>query len=272
MPYVTFDATGECRTGNKFIQYLTCKVIGHIFGHVYSPGFAEEAVAVKEEDFGRILEEKPYYLCFVNIRIEGLFQKSEWFIPYRRILLHSVYDPNNKDYWVERKTVYVKDLVADVPLAVDPNALFMSVRLNDFMHYPYHAKTDIPYPTYYTDILRELTFSQLYIICDTITYEWERKYLSYFSQWNPILLQESFAHDCSLMRTCKRLIHSNSTLCWVMSFLTKGKKERYIPNTRHYPQQCLEAIESGDSVYYPATMEHKELDALAKGKLIRWDK
>jgi len=57
-----------------------------------------------------------------------------------------------------------------------------------------------------------------------------------------------------------------------MSFLTKGTKERYIPNTRHYPEQCLEAIECSDSVYYPETMEHEELDALARGKVVRWDK
>jgi len=261
MPYVTFDATGECRTGNKLIQYLTCKLIGHVFGHTYVPALAEESIEVPEGDFGKILAERPYYLQFVNIRIRGLFQRSEWFVPFRKVLLDMVYDPFNRDHWVKADgtTVFVKELVADVPLAVEPDALFLSVRLDDFMHYPWHSKSDIPYASYYTTLLKRLTFSKLYIICDKVRHDWEWEYLYALSPWNPVLLQESFEHDCCLMRTCKRLIHSNSTLCWVMSFLSRGEKERYIPNTRHYPEQCLEAIEEGDSVFYPETMTHEEL-------------
>ena len=261
--YVTFDATEECRTGNKLIQYLTCKLIGHLFGHTYLPEFGEESVTVKEEDFGRILTERPYYLSFVNIRLRGLFQKSEWLVPYRSVLLDLVYDSFNRDCWVtgDGAAVFVKDLVTDVPLVVEAetDTLFMSVRLDDFMHYPWHATSDIPYPSFYTDLLGKLTFSKLYIICDTVRHDWEREYLKAFAPWNPTLLQESFEHDCCLMRTCARLIHSNSTLCWVMSFLSRGVKERYIPNTQHYPEQCLEAIDPGDKVFYPDTMTHEEL-------------
>jgi hypothetical protein len=168
--YVTFDATGECRTGNKLIQYLTCKLIGHLFGHRYVPALAEESVVVTEEDFGRVLAERPYYLQFVNIRIQGLFQRSEWFVPYRQVLLDIIYDPLNRDYWVtgDGVTVFVKGLVADVSLAVEPDALFISVRLDDFMHYPWHAKSDIPYPSFYINLLGKLTFSKLYIICDRV--------------------------------------------------------------------------------------------------------
>ena len=261
MPYVTFDATAECRTGNKLIQYLTCKLICHLFGNTYSSGSVEEEVVLQDKDFARILAEKPYYLSFVNIRIEGLFQQSEWFVPFRKVLLDMAYDPFNREYWVkvDGATVFVKDLLADVPLAVEPDALFLSVRLDDFMHYPWHAKTDIPYTSYYTNLLKRLTFSKLYIICDKVRYDWEWEYLHALAPWNPVLLQESFEHDCCLLRTCKRLIHSNSTLCWVMSFLSRGEKERYIPNTRHYPEQCLEAIEPGDKVFYPETMEHDHL-------------
>lgn len=260
--FVSFDATDECRTGNKLIQYLTCKLIGHLFGHRYMAAFAEDSVTVSEEDFGRILAERPYYLSFVNIRIKGLFQKSEWLVPFRQVLLDLVYDPFNLDSWVtDDRVVFVKDLVSDVPLVVEvePDTLFMSVRLDDFMHYPWHATSDIPYPSFYTDLLGKLSFSKLYIICDTVRHDWEREYLSAFAPWNPVLLQESFEHDCCLMRTCARLIHSNSTLCWVMSFLSRGVKERYIPNTQHYRAQCLEAIDPGDKVFYPRTMTHEEL-------------
>jgi len=256
MPRVTFDSSGAERTGNKFIQYLTCKLIGHIFGHTYSQ-LVTDPVTVTEGDFARILQEKPYYLSFVDIQISGLFQRSEFFVPYRDDLLRLICPT---DFWMVRgEPVYIRDLLADVPVIGSDEDMFMSVRLDDFLHYPWHSKTDIPYPSYYTDILRRSTFRNLYIICDTVKYDWEWKYIEEFSEWNPILLQESFVHDCCLMRTCKRLIHSNSTLCWVMSFLGRGDKERYIPNTRHYPEQCLEAISNTDSVIYPETMEHADL-------------
>jgi len=260
MPYVTFDATEECRTGNKFIQYLTCKLIGHIFGHTYTSLLQDDVYVLEEGDFATILKEKPYYLSFVNIRIKGLFQRSDFFVPHRPVLLDLVYDPENNDYWnTGEKLCFVKDLIVDSPSIVTEKDICMSIRLDDFLHYPYHSKSDIPYPSYYKNILEGLDFQNLYIICDTVKEEWEWKYISHFWRWNPILLQGSFEQDCSLMRNCKRLIHSNSTLCWVMSFLSRGEKERYIPNTRHYPEQCLEAIEPGDKVFYPETMEHSEL-------------
>ena len=174
-----------------------------------------------------------------------------------------VYDPANEDFWKATDTVYIKSLVTGVvTVPVGPRDLCMSLRLDDFMHNPWHPKSDIPYPSYYIDILTELegTFDRLYIICDTIRHEWERKYLENFRPWNPILLQASFAHDCCLLRTAPRLIHSNSSLCWVMSFLSQELKERYIPNTRFYEAQTLEKIEESDRLFYPGTMEHEELN------------
>ena len=265
MPFVTFDASGDSRTGNKLIQYLACKVICHVFGHTYTGNreVVVDAVTVSEDAFANILRDKPYELSYANIYLTGFFQKSDFFIPFRKELLAMVYDPENEDYWRKEETVYVKSLVKGVvTVPVGPRDLCMSLRLDDFMHDPWHPKSDIPYPSYYTDILRGLegTFDRLYIICDTIRHEWERKYLENFRPWNPILLQASFAHDCCLLRTAPRLIHSNSSLCWVMSFLSQEVKERYIPNTRFYEAQTLEKIEESDRLFYPGTMEHEELN------------
>ena len=62
--------------------------------------------------------------------------------------------------------------------------------------------------------------SKLYIVCDKIKYDWEIKYIEYFKKWNPILLQEDLIHDIALIRDSNILIHSNSTLCWIISFLS----------------------------------------------------
>lgn len=264
---VTFDATGDARTGNKLIQYLACKIICHVFGHTYT-GLVEEVedtIVIDDENFATILAEKPYYLRYTNIRLKGYFQKSSLLVPYRKELLAIMYDPTNYDFWIlkNKDILYVRSLVKDVAtVPIDPTDLCMSLRLDDFMHNPWYPKSDVPYPSYYTDILKRLegTFDKLYIICDTVRHEWEWEYIRNFMPWNPILLQESFAHDCCLLRTAPRLIHSNSSLCWIMSFLAEGAKERYIPNTRFYDAQTLEKIEESDEVFYPATMEHAELD------------
>jgi len=265
MPFVTFDASGNVRTGNKLIQYLACKVVSHVFGHTYTGDteIVEDAITIDEDSFASILRDKPYEVSYTNIRLSGYFQKSEFFTPFRKELLAMVYDPANEDFWRATDTVYIKSLVKGVvTVPVGPRDLCMSLRLDDFMHNPWHPKSDIPYPSYYIDILTELegTFDRLYMICDTIRHEWERKYLDHFRPWNPILLQASFAHDCCLLRTAPRLIHSNSSLCWIMSFLSQGVKERYIPNTRFYEAQTLEKIEECDRLFYPETMEHDELD------------
>lgn len=267
-PRVTFDATGDARTGNKLIQYLACKLICHLFGHMYT-GITEEvgdeSIVLNDDGFTRILEEKPYYMAYTNIHLKGYFQKSAFLVPYRKELLAIMYNANNNDFWISKNKdiLYVRSLVQDVAtVPIKANDVCMSLRLDDFMHNPWHPKSDVPYPSYYIDILKGLegTFEKLYIICDTVRHEWEWEYIRNFLPWNPILLQESFAHDCCLLRMAPRLIHSNSSLCWVMSFLSQGHKERYIPNTRFYEQQTLEKIEESDRMFYPATMEHAELD------------
>ena len=60
------------------------------------------------------------------------------------------------------------------------------------------------------------------------------------------------------MRDCKRLIHSNSTLCWIISFLS-DKKERYIPKTCFNINQTLDKIGDGDKIYYVQPLDHDEI-------------
>ena len=55
-------------------------------------------------------------------------------------------------------------------------------------------------------------------------------------------------HDI-MYSDCPRFIHSNSTSCWLMSFCSRAKKERYIPQTRFYDGQKLGIIERDDKIY-----------------------
>ena len=52
-------------------------------------------------------------------------------------------------------------------------------------------------------------------------------------------LTNDLLEDCGVMLDCPRFIHSNSTLCWFMSFCSQKKKERFIPQTHFYGGQKL---------------------------------
>jgi hypothetical protein len=137
----------------------------------------------------------------------------------------------------------------------------MSLRLDDFIQYPCKTSDILP-PQYYMDILNNMKInSKLYIVCDKIKHDWEVKYIEYFKKWNPILIQEDLINDIAVMRDCNYLIHSNSTLCWIISFLS-NKETRFIPfipKTDKNLNQHLEKIENKDTLCYVHTLTHEEV-------------
>jgi hypothetical protein len=66
--------------------------------------------------------------------------------------------------------------------------------------------------------------------------------------------------DFVLLRDCNALIHSNSTFCWIASFLSKTKTHRFIPITATYASQNLGIIEeSKDAVFRVESLEHEQV-------------
>ena len=107
--------------------------------------------------------------------------------------------------------------------------------------------------------LSENVSAKLYIVCDTIRHDWERRYIEFFQKWDPIILQEDLMHDCAVMRDCAVLLHSNSTLCWLLSFLSETKRKRYIVNTHFYGGQSLLKIADSDILTDVAPLSHHDV-------------
>jgi len=61
-----------------------------------------------------------------------------------------------------------------------------------------------------------------------------------------------------MMRDCPNLLHSNSTLCWFMSFVST-KRSRIIPQTHFYQGQNLTKIEEKDIVLQVNPLRHQEV-------------
>ena len=204
-----------------------------------------------------------------NIICRGFFQNSDFFIPYRQQLIETL--KVTDDYWINDngKSQYISDFFQcqHKQTELAPNDIVVSLRLDDFIQLPCPTSDIIP-PEYYLNIIDAEISKQvmegnsnqkLYIVCDSIRYEWERRYIDFFQKWNPILLQEDIMHDCALMRDCSILLHSNSTMCWIMSFFSETKMQRYIPNTNFYKSQSLNKIENTDILTEIAPLTHHDV-------------
>ena len=266
MVNVTFTPKG--RFGNALFQYLFCKLITIHFGHEYistNEMSIDDCLIIKEDDIDvhTIFSDKNDNLSTKNIICDGYFQKSDLFINDRNKLIEIVYN-NNNDYWeYNNEKIYVKDyLNGNHSISLNPRDIVISLRLDDFIQYPCKTSDIIP-PQYYIEILNNMKIEneKVYILCDRIKYDWEHRYIEYFKKWNPILIQNTLIHDIALMRDSNILLHSNSTLCWIISFLSQ-KTKRIIPKTDFYINQSLNRIEISDTLIDVRPLDHDEVHNL----------
>jgi hypothetical protein len=276
--YVTYNADG--RTGNNLFQYLACKLIEIIFKkhtYVVSRFFNDiisdsntSHIIFTDELFEKITnsvnprEEFPELLN-AHIYCNGYFQRSKLLVQYRNEILKNIY--NSDDILDDTNCTYrsIYDFLhTSHNYKFTNDDMLISLRLDDFFQAPCKTSDIIP-PTTYLDILSnsKLQFNKLYIVCDKLKHKWEYNYIKYFEKYNPILIQGSLEHDSAIMRTAPRIIHSNSTLCWLSSYFSENKIERHIPRTNMYMIQDLGVInELTDKIYIVRPMEHKDVLSL----------
>jgi hypothetical protein len=277
---ITFKNNGG-RTGNLVFEYMICKLIEMKFKcHKYIPydKYCDNAntntnteFIITDDNIEEILSKSSHYFVFIllqnkNIICNGYFQKSKFFSENEtRIQLIEKMRESIEDYWIlnDRK-YYITDFFKETPrFSVTENDVVISLRLDDFIQYP-RKTSDILPPNYYLDILDNLEFNRLYIICDKLSHDWEYRYLEFFSKWNPtFVIGDTLLKDGALMRDCPIFIHSNSTLAWLMSFFSQNpNKKRYIPCTNQYSVQKLEHIDTTDIVDNIQPLTHEEVHNL----------
>ena len=202
-----------------------------------------------------------------NIICNGYFQKSDFFVPFRKELISLISNENNNDYWMKDiRKFYPREILFLSKHSIEnlsENDIVINLRLDDFIQMP-NPKSDILPPQYYLNILDGFSVAhegKIYIVCDTIRHYWENRYLDFFNKYNPILIQKPLEHDIALLRDANVLIHSNSTLCWIASFFsTLPNKRRFIPKTFHYSGQDLrEIVPETDVLFLVKTLEHHDV-------------
>jgi hypothetical protein len=265
--YITFDNDIGGRFGNQLFRYLTSKLFTIKFNHTYvskNDFSCDDFIIVNDDNIYDFLENKGN-ISNNNIILRGYFQKSDLFVNYKTELTEKIFNTNNNDYWqVDNNTLYLKDYIINSKhnINLNPEDIVVSLRLDDFIQLPCKTSDIIP-PQYYIEILNSLKIKnqKVYIVCDKIKYDWEIKYIEYFKNWNPILIQSTLINDIALMRDCKILLHSNSSLCWIISFLS-DKNTRIIPclpKIYMNQNQKLNKINENDTLKYITALEHDEV-------------
>jgi hypothetical protein len=108
--------------------------------------------------------------------------------------------------------------------------IVLNVRLDDKVHSnnlenPENwDNAEIIHPDYYKKILNSEKFNKVYIVVDEIKYEWEKKYISHFENYNPILVSKTPSEDFNFIRSFNKIITSVSTFSYWAAFLSDADK------------------------------------------------
>lgn len=269
------------RLGNNLFQYITCKLLECILPNLkytfdYNVIINLEHLILTEDDYIKLIFSQKTtvfdYLKNKNILCNGYFQNENLLIKYRHKILNSLdisddffqrYDriyPSTKDIKFISKINYFLRSPLNFDLYDDD--IVLSLRLDDFINsHNLNFETSILPYTFYTEILDKIEYNRVIIVCDILRESWEHKYIKKFSKYNPIILHQDLESDIAILRNCKRLIHSNSTMCWFFSFISH-KIERYIPNYSFVDTQKLTKIVEKDFLIDVVPMKKLEIENL----------
>ena len=211
---VTVDFTG--RTGNHLFQYTMARIIAEDNGLALNSVFPDNDFLLPTEyrtskieprttgnNIDRVFDNDTRLpdvkVKFPRVHLHGFFQKA-WFYNKHRDRIRGFWDaPRIK----EKNT---KDLVVHFRLADYNDSKFKCVIS----------------PLWYFDIIKKEQFEKLYIVVET--HKTNERYLSYFKNFNPIIVSKSAAEDFHFIRSFDRIVCSNSTFAWWAAFLSDATK------------------------------------------------
>lgn len=150
------------------------------------------------------------------IRLDGYFQKSKYFIPYREQIKS----------WIK-----YKDPIDFVP---EKNSIILHVRRSDF---GFNFNSGFLKLSYYTNILESLpSFDKVYIVggcsCNNSNHKCiDETVIKTFEKYNPIYPNLDAITEFQMIQKFNTVIESNSTFCWWSTFLSDRAETIYSPKT-----------------------------------------
>jgi hypothetical protein len=80
---------------------------------------------------------------------------------------------------------------------------------------------------YYCDILSTISYDRVYVLGTGI----DNLVIDTFKKYNPIYINNGEIEDFKFIKSCKKIIMSNSTFCWWAAWLSDAT-EIYYPRTK----------------------------------------
>jgi GR25 family glycosyltransferase involved in LPS biosynthesis len=244
--------TQNGRFTNALFQYFAAEIIRDIYGYD-----KVEIFNGQESGLNKVsnLEYKSIVMDYIkegkkkdmknkSFIIDGFFQFSEIFKHYRDYI-KSIFNTNNSFKFYQDYSI--KDLVDYKLYQKHPgdNDLVMHIRLDDF-----RGDNQIFEPSMLKDIIKNVKYDKLYIVCDEIRQVWEKEYMNSFSEFNPVMINGGLLEDFKYIMSSKKLLISASTYSWMSAYLNDDVKEVHIPyNTFHGESQDLGSFSDKCKVY-----------------------
>ena len=226
--------------GNNLFQYFAAEIIKKIYGYdEVKPTFQinlEFNTTMDDEKFKRVIDAymngHRYELdTSKDILMMGFFQRSEIFL-FERDYIRSLFNEENMNNISNR--IKIGNIVKYQPKRTfrpTENDLVLHIRLDDFMDIKNNI-SQIYNPDDLKNIIKNITYDTLYIVCSEPKADWEKEYLSHFNELDPILISGILGDDFDFMLKAKKLITSASTMSWMAAFL--GNAETHIPYNTFY--------------------------------------
>ena len=231
----------EGQFGNNLFQYFAAEIIKKIYGYDdVKPTFQinlEFNTIINDEKFKRIinahLEGHKYDIdTSKDILMMGFFQRSEIFL-LERDYIRSLFNENNTSNISNRiKISNIVKYQTNHKIHPTENDLVLHVRLEDFINM--EKKTSQLYnPQDIKNIITNIKYDKLYIVCNTPKEEWEKEYVSHFDELNPTIISGLLGDDFDFLLKAKKIITSASTMSW-MAALLGNADEIHIPYNMYY--------------------------------------
>jgi hypothetical protein len=240
------------RLGNSLFRYFATAYLCNKgdLGHKYnSSQYKEKYIEINDEQFHLIINNSiPVPDC--NILLTGFTQYDELF-KYRKEILKYMKTNDNDILYTDRNDSYrVKDLLmTDVPVY----DIVLHIRLEDFVENNEFIPVDKIVNLLDTIHIKD---SICIVVKEPIS-QFEKEYIQLIVQYleirniTTIINNNNIITDFKIMRNCKKLICSKSTISWCAAFLSEDMECCYMPDysiIRNH--QTIKTVHENTIMYY----------------------
>lgn len=256
---ISYHAQG--RLGNNIFQYIAVKIIQkylRILGFESTYEYNKRTNWFTEYNYLKLYEllvratfDKEYLVYFKDLVSKDLFfdgfYQFDYHILKERDFIRSLFTPENEERINDNYRVcdIVNNVLKYKP-SFNPEDIVTHVRLDDFINVGI-----IKHQTISNIIKNSGLKGKVYVVCDKLRNEFEKKYISDFKKDTNFTLisNEDMFKDLAYLWYAPNLLCNNSTFCWISGILGNCNKSWCPANKGKSPPQNFERVKEDTIVY-----------------------